>query len=138
MTEPFTLYKIGTGEIVAFISVDREQLAANTPAGHEAIGGRHDPRNRRIVDGVAVAYQPPAPDAYHVWDAAEELWMLPEAAQRRDAERQAARLAIAQLETGQLRALREQAIGRGDALELKVRLEDIDNQIAALRATLSP
>ena len=41
------------------------------------------------------------------------------------------------LEKSQARAIREHTTGRGGTpLELRARLEDIDNKIAALRATL--
>lgn len=98
-------------------------IALNTPEGHQAIdhpaGKMLDHRTQRIdvTTGSVVDHQPAAPS--------ED--------ERRVATRLAASRRIAQLEASQPRALREYALGDDGS---KVRLKAIDDEIAALRASL--
>jgi hypothetical protein len=96
-----------TGVLLGYWRGPEDQLACNTPAGAAA----------EVIDSVGSTASEP--------DAAQLL-------------ARSARAQIEALEKQQSRALREHAIGRGGTpAELRKRLEDIDDQIIALRAVLS-
>jgi hypothetical protein len=136
-----SLYEASTGRIIAVVTGERSRLLDGPPpAGHGYVLGKHDGTRRRVnPQTLAVeAVQPPAPDSEHEWDAESEEWVLPRDAALRRSAKAAALAQIESLEKQQSRALREQAIGRGGTpAQLKKRLEDIDDQIAALRAQLA-
>lgn len=115
-----------------------DDIAANAPAGSVPLDAVEFPHAMRLVDGALVEYQPPAPDADHEWNAQTRRWQLSSDAAGRIQRKRAAQDAIEVLERQQARAMREHAIGRGGtAAQLKKRLEDIDDQITALRSQIT-
>jgi hypothetical protein len=98
----------------------------------------------KVVDGVPVPYSAAElaaiaarPSVRHVWNVQTGQWDDLRTQQEKDAERRATLLAqIRALELTQLRSTRELALARGSQLEARTRLEQIDDQIAALRAQL--
>lgn len=89
--------------------------------------------------GALVDYQPPAPSPDHDWNAQERRWAVRPAVLQKQSAQRAARDEIARLELSQLRLQREERIGRGglNPSEIKKRLEDIDDQIIALRDVIN-
>lgn len=135
----FSIYDLATGAIVACVTAERGRGAV-APPGCGVVQGRHDGRCRRVnlQTGEVEAFQPEKPDDDHEWDAATEEWKLPQSVVFRRAAIASAHRQIADLEARQARAIREHAIGRGGTpAQLKKRLEDIDDQITALRAQLT-
>jgi hypothetical protein len=127
-----TLYDQATGAIRGVVSTLRSQLAVNVPAGCGHIEGAHDGSCRRINPATLEVepYQPPQPDADHVWNDVTERWEIPPArlaqivaARRRQRE-------IDAIELGTLRALREWALGDQTALE---RLQQADDDVKSRR-----
>ncbi len=130
-----SVFDLITGRILCALTLPTDQLDANVPPGCGTVPGHIDGTRRRVNPdtGQVEAWQPPPPDANHVWNADLERWELPASVVARRSERGAVMLQINQLESRQPRALRELALGLPGALE---RLRDIDNQIIALRANL--
>lgn len=123
MSEPrrlrmWSFYSLADGTFTGrrFTTSSPELLAANTPEGCAAIAGRHDRQTARVdlETGEVVAYEPP-PDA------------------RRERDRAEAR--IARLESRQARPIRELFLNPNNA-EAKRRLQEIEDEIAALRPRL--
>ena len=102
----------------------RKLLSLNTPAGYAAVEGAYDPKSERvdIETGAVVAYQRPASEVD---------------AEQRAARAQHARQRIEELERAQLRPVRELLIDPTNTAA-KRRLQDIESEIAAKRADLSP
>ena len=136
----YSLYDPATLELTGTtLSVPPQLLAINTPPGVAAIEGR-PPAGCRYVraradgEGVefAVARRPPRPSQQHNWDDYAG-WVDSES---RGLE--ARHRAIARLEAGTLRALREHALGLpGAAARLQAIDDDIKQHrdaIAAVRA----
>jgi hypothetical protein len=98
----------------------------------------------KVADGVPVPYSAAElaaiaarPSRRHVWNVATGQWDDLRTPGEKDAERRATLLAqIRALELTQLRSTRELVLARGSQLEARARLEQIDDQIAALRAQL--
>ena len=98
----------------------------------------------KVVDGEPVPYSADElaaiaarPSRQHVWNVRAGRWDDLRSQQEKDAERRATLLAqIRALELTQLRSTRELVLARGSQLEARARLEQIDDQIAALRAQL--
>lgn len=98
----------------------------------------------KVVDGVPVPYSAAElaaiaarPSARHVWNVRTGQWDDRRTPEERNAELRASLLAqIRALELSQLRSSRELILARGSQLEARARLEQIDDQIAALRAQL--
>lgn len=127
-----SVYRLKDGILVGqtLESSNAAAVETMTPAGCGIVEGVHDHLSKRVdlVTGTVVDYQPPAPDAEHEWNVERRRWLLkPEAAAK---ERALAR--IAELESGQNRALREAALGLGTE-----RLKAIDDEISDLRARLA-
>ena len=123
---------------------DDSALALNTPEGHAAIDGHHDPLTKRIdVENPEIVdvheagdksyaptrvakynvidYQPPAPSADHVAALAKQEASTAALAQ------------IAALDFKSIRAMRELALGKDGAAQ---RLASIEAQIVAHRANV--
>jgi hypothetical protein len=127
-------FDLTTGlQVGHFIEGTEEDAIANAPPNSRAIPDVPHPHAKRLVDGVLVDYQPPAPSPDHEWNDAEKEWRLSAAAKRTMQERNAALSQINVLEQSQARALRELALGDETARD---RLTVIDEQIAALRPKL--
>jgi hypothetical protein len=109
-------------------------LAINTPDGFVAIEGKHDHLCRRIdLRNLAIVpYQPPQPDADHEWNAGTERWVKRAEVQMAESARVKAQARIDHLERRQARRVRE-LLAEGDP-----QLKAIDDEVAALRAELSP
>jgi hypothetical protein len=123
------------------VSIDAPEdvVELNRPAGAMVVAeALQYPHAKRLVAGSLVDYQPPAPDADHEWLDDVKRWRIkPDALARKNA-REDAKTQIEALERQQARAIREHAINRGGTpAQLKKRLEDIDDQITALRAQLN-
>lgn len=137
----YSLYDPATLELTGTtLSVPPPLLAINVPPGAAALEGR-PPAGCRYVrpraDGAGVEFdterRPPRPTEQHEWDGVEHAWVDSEA---RGLE--ARHRAIARLEAGTLRALREHALGLpGAAARLQAIDDDIKphrDAIAAVRA----
>ncbi len=115
------------------------QHTLNVREGEAAIEGQHDHLSRRVDlaqdPPVVIDHQPPQPSADHEWHAETRRWRLSSEAQARADARITARARIAHLETAQLRPLRELALDFGNK-EARLRLQEIEAEIAALRASL--
>jgi len=125
---------IWTGRVVVCSETD---VALNLAPGELARDDVVAPERSCIVDGQVADYRPPAPDADHEWNDAAGQWRLKASIAAQRARRAEAQDGIEALERQQARAMREHAIGRGGTpAQLKKRLEDIDDQITALRGEL--
>lgn len=135
-----TIYEQASGRMLGVLTCSEDQLAANVPAGCGYVAGAHDPANRRVnvATKQVEPYQPPAPDADHAWNAEAERWELPAAVQSARVDRMLALREIELLEAQQARSLREVVLNRGNAATARKTLEDIDDQITALRSKLQP
>ena len=82
-------------------------IAENTPAGQDAYVGYCDPLSQKIdvATGHLIDYRPPQPSPTHEWNATAKRWQRPVGLKR-----SAALARIAELETGQHRAVRETVI----------------------------
>lgn len=134
----WSFFRVSDGTVLPGVFSGPERfLKANTPPDCEAIKGAHDPKNRRVnlKTRDVEPYQPSAPDEDHEWNADLELWVLnPDVVAIRS--RKAAALArIQDLESKQLRAVRELSLDATDAIAQK-KLRDIDDEIALLRKDL--
>jgi hypothetical protein len=120
MKKTYQLFSVETGRFTGMsISCGENDAERATPPGTVALEPVVDPFDQILVDGVLQPFT--RPDS--------ELRSERAANARRD---------IADLEARQARAMREHAIGRGGTpAQLKKRLEDIDDQIIALRAQLT-
>jgi hypothetical protein len=130
-----TIYAVSDGRLLRAYSgpEPHNQLRA----GEALVEAELPLRGCRIdtATGQPVYFDPVAPSPNLEWDPALQRFKQTAASrQREDALAQ-----IAALEAQQARAIREHAIGRGGTpAELKQRLEDIDDAITTLRATLNP
>jgi hypothetical protein len=132
----FSFYNEETGVFSGdeFSTSDIALLNDNTPPGFRAYAGRVDELSQRvdIATGELVEYQPPAPepaDEYE-WNAPAKRWRIRSEVATKRAKRTVAQIEIDRLERGQNRALREHAIGKGQA---KKTLEDIEAAIEVQR-----
>jgi hypothetical protein len=116
-------------------------IALNAPAGSVPVAAVEFPWAMRLDadTGTLVDYKPPAPSPDHDWNAQERRWVVRPAVLQQQSAKRAALEEITRLELSQLRLQREERIGRGGLtpLEIKKRLEDIDDQIIALRAIVN-
>lgn len=130
-----SVFHLVTGRILCNLTLPQGQLAANVPIGYGTVPGHADGARRRVNPETleVEAWQPPQPDAAHVWNTDLERWELPASVLSRRSEHGGVMRQIAALESRQPRALRELALGQPGALE---RLQDIDDQIAELRKAL--
>lgn len=145
MSHSFHFYDPKSGELheaschtnVANPEHAMEFAKLNAPPGHLPIAGHYDARIHRVdlKTGTAYDYEPPAPSADHVWNAAHKRWVLSEAAQAKFDAAAAARQQIAALEAGQHRIVREVLLGKAGAQE---RLQALHDQIAALEKAVEP
>lgn len=135
----FTCYDAATGAWTGRI-IDaqyREDAEPNVPDGAVLVPLPQFPHMHRWDGAQLVSFTPSAPDVDHEWNDSAREWQLKAAVIVRRSERQQAQARVEVLEKQQARALREEAIGRGGtAIELKRRLEAIDDEIAALREQL--
>jgi hypothetical protein len=135
-----SVFDLITGEVRCCMTLPPSQLAANVPRGCGTVIGYVDGSRRRVnPDSLEVEpFIPPSPSADHTWNTASEAWEIAQEKMAQIVAARSARASIDALERQQARAIREHAIGRGGTpAELKKRLEDIDDQITALRATLT-
>lgn len=109
-------------------------IAANAPAESVAVDAVQFPHTKRLVDGVLIDYQPPAPSPDYEWNDTDKRWRLSAAAEQRNGRRSRAQAEIDALEARQPRALREAALNLPGARE---RLQAIEDQIIALRAIVN-
>jgi hypothetical protein len=129
MTRRWSFYDLQTGEFTGrqMTAPDDKDLKRNTPSGWGAIEGAYDPNAYRVdlVNGVVVD-----------WVNAARI----EAQVRRESVLNA-QARIAELETKQQRVIREASLRpneRGeDGKQPRDRLQEIDDEIAALRAVIS-
>lgn len=114
------------------IASDAKVVALNTPAGHIAIDGHHDHLSQKVdlATGHIVDYRPPRPSPDDEWNMETKRWEPSAAAVAQASKRAAAGARIEQMHIASVRALREHALGIGDAA---VRLKAIDDEIALLR-----
>jgi hypothetical protein len=132
----FTVYDAATGRLLRVVRGQDIDADSQALAGEAVYDGALPLQGCRIdlATGQPEYFTPPAPDADHVWNAERGAFLISAAGERR----REARSRIEALEKQQARALREHAIGRGGTpAELRKRLEDIDDQITALRAQLN-
>lgn len=131
MTRRVTIYRTADGQVLRQYSGPAPDL--QLASGEAFIEGHFTSMCHRVEAGEVVRFDPPARVGME-WDTSQDAYVVT-AAERA---RQIALLSIVQLEARQARAIREQLIGRGGTpAELKQRLEAIDDQITALRATLN-
>lgn len=131
-----TIYDAATGAILRVVSGERSIVEAQVRPGEALLQGALPLRGCRVnVDtGEAQYFRPEPPSDDLEWHAESASFVLSAAGQRR----RDARSSIEALERQQARAIREHAIGRGGTpAQLKKRLEDIDDQITALREALN-
>lgn len=122
-----TFYRLSDGRLAGRFTGPEEQIDANVPAGAGWVEGDFDAATHRVNVATGSVVERPAAEI-----AAEQ------AAHDRLLRVSAARAEIADLEARQQRAIREHAIGRGGTpSELRKRLEDIDDQIIALRQVIN-
>jgi hypothetical protein len=110
-----------------------EGLKNNTPEGCAAIEGMYDHLAQRvdIITGEVVDYQPPQPSADHEWNADTKRWQLTAAAQDVINADAIARAQLEAIDRQSIRALREAALGKPEAVAL---LATLDAQATPLRA----
>jgi hypothetical protein len=137
----WSFYNESTGIISGqhFSATDDGSLSLNTPPGHKAIEGHHDPLSVRVnVETGELVEQPPRPSEHHEWK--NRRWTLNNQEQMRLDNHASALAQIAHLETNiQPRAQRELllAIARKLGLEEEAtRLKVVDEGIASARAQL--
>lgn len=136
---PVSFYDATSGIFSAgaiLVADDQATASLIPPAGCVALDGNYDALSQKvdIPTGTVVPYIPASPGADYVWDVPTLRWILSPTAQAAANAKAAVLVAIAQLEAGQGRALREAAIGTPGAV---ARLQAIDAQIEALRPTLT-
>ena len=115
-----------------------------TRPGESAYAGEADTWTHKVVGGAAVAYSAAElaalaarPSGRHVWNVVAGRWDDPRTQQEKnDALRASLLVQIRTLELSQLRSTREVILARGNQQQARARLEQIDDQIAALRAQL--
>jgi hypothetical protein len=131
-----TVYERATGRLLRVLRGDGFEHNSQANSGEAIYEGALPLQGCRIdpATGQPEYFVPPAPDSDHSWNAEAATFIVSEVGEKR----RTARSRIEALEKQQSRAIREQAIGRGGTpAQLKKRLEDIDDQIAALRAQLN-
>lgn len=116
----YQLFDVESGRFSGMtVNCGPDELTALTPPGTVALEAVDDPYSKLLVDGVLQPFERPAEETKF------ERTMN-------------ARRQIAELEARQARAIREQALNRGGTpAELRKRLEDIDDQIIALRQVIN-
>lgn len=116
----------------AYVESMRERYVPSIPGNTF-----QEPREQLFMPtlDVVVDYVPEQPSPEHEWNTTTRRWCLSEAAQKRAQERIDALAQIATLEAAQLRPMRELALNSQNA-EARQRLEAIETEIAALRASL--
>jgi hypothetical protein len=129
-----------TGHI---ISGPASALTENLPPTMQAIEGRFDRLSQRvdIESGAVVEYQPPQPDVDHEWNAQTKRWEKRPDVVQREIRRTVALAKIAELELNQQRPMREDRLrpterDQKDGKLPRERLQEIEDEIAALRAQL--
>lgn len=133
----WSFYDQATGQISTrrYRASNDKALESNTPAGCVAIEGQFDNLSQMVdvKTGEVVDYQPPSPGDDFEWNAERRRHVKKPAvlaAERRD---KLARSRIAELESGQARAIREHALGDASAA---AKLQAIDDEIKTLRTDL--
>lgn len=132
----YSFYDPVTGAIdPTTITCPASQAVGQRP-GLTRIEGHLDHLSQRVdpETGAPVDYQPPQPSLNHEWDAPARRWRLTDTAKQAELRRAAAQARIQQIESKQMRALREMALGKEGAA---ARLARMDDEIAALRPDLT-
>jgi len=131
-------YDLGSGEIMpnelkASCPDFAKFVTANTPEGYAPIYWVTDPMSQRVdlSTGEIVDYQPPQPDAEHVWDVDARRWIKRPDVIERERLRLEAQSRIDDLERRQARRVRELLAASDPALKT------IDDEIAQLRAVIN-
>lgn len=130
MMRRWSFYDLETGEFVGreFCSSNEADIESSMPSGCGAIEGRHDPLTERVdLETMQIV----------AWRNAKRI----AAVERRDVVL-GARSRIASLEARQMRAMREDRLrpddrDPSDNKTPRERLQEIDDEIAALRAVIS-
>ena len=143
----FAVYNTETGEILRTGSCPEEMVSiqARRELQEEVVIGYADQAAHHVVNGklallpddVAFRRKNRPAEGFFSWDHPNGVWLD----RRSDHERATAQRRkllgqINALEQKQARSLRELATGRGNQADAKKRLEDLDDQIAALRLQL--
>lgn len=108
-------------------------VTANTPEGYAPIYWVTDPLSQRVdlSTGEIVDYQPPQPDAEHVWDVDARRWIKRPDVIERERRAVEAQSRIDDLERRQARRVRELLAASDPSLKA------IDDEIAQLRVSIS-
>jgi hypothetical protein len=140
MMRRWSFYDLTTGEFAQrrYSAPDDTDLERNTPAGHGAIEGRYDPLTQLVDIG-----NPAEIEIAGQWRRVVVDWAntkLIDGIGQREAVRHA-QSRIAELEGRQARAMREDRLRPNerdrDGKLARERLQEIDDEIAALRATIN-
>lgn len=122
-------------------SDDHGMVERNTPEGCGSVEGEYDRFSQRVdlKTGEVVDYQPPQPDADHVWTenifGDRPRWVKDPAVAAKERTAEAAQKEIEALERAQLRSVRELLID-SDNQEAKARLIEIDAAISEQRVVI--
>ena len=128
------IYDEATGDVLRAFSGSRHLLDEQLRPGEAFIESAAPVSGTRVEGGAVVDVAPPAPSPDYEWNAAARRFDLTPRRQRAED----AKVQIDALERQQLRALREQTLGRGGTpAQLRKRLEDIDDAIVELRKDLT-
>lgn len=133
----YSFFDPATGAIdPSTVTCALKQALANDRQDLTRIEGHLDHLSQRVdvETGEVVDYQPPQPSLSHEWDATTRRWRLTDAAKQAELRRAVAQARINQIESKQMRALREMALGKEGAA---ARLARMDDEIAALRPDLT-
>lgn len=121
-----------------------DALSLNTPEGFGAMEGVTDWQSQRvdISTGALMDYQPPPPDADHVWIEDDEhgqrvrRWVLSQSAAERRRREAEIRAELATLDARMIRPLAERDDEGEEADEARAIIDALKKQKASLRAEL--
>lgn len=135
----FYVYNENTGVIVRTGDAGNlRTVSLQAKAGERAVVGKADQRRHRVVNGALVDYQPDKPSPDHVWNDSRWRWELSKEFRERRSIALHTQKQIGILESSQLRTMREMILDPSSEAASKLRLRDIDRQIADLRKDLKP